>query len=195
MFLTVQALRSPHHGDATRRLVLRSTDALRATGILDIPPLVSVDDDRDSLVLVGFAGRPDADADRVKLARVDLAKTVAALGAGADEVEGYAERLVAGATSDSHYYRLAICDTESRALREFADRSAGMPAAPTDLALLWIGRRDGSETSLVLTGYPDDSSFHTGSAIEDVAGDTRRELGVRVYAGEHDRGVMTRSVA
>src|SRR5207245_11323371 len=96
----------------------------------------------------------------------------------------YNKRMDAGTDIDSGYYRVAICATESGWLREFADRSATGATIPTKLGLLWVGREDEGETSLVLTGYPDDSSFREGTAIENAPWGARRELGVGLYASE-----------
>lgn len=199
MFLTVQALRLDQHGEATRRLVARLSESLRAAGVLEVPLLVSLDDDRDALVMVGFKDRLAADSEHVRLARAALAQVCASLGVLARPLELFTERIRAGGPYDSGYYRVAICETEGRALREFADRSATVSTAPTKLGLLWVGRADQGETALVLTGYANDSSFRAGRAIEDVPGGARRELGVRLYASERsgaihsdDRNVMTR---
>lgn len=197
MLLTIQALRLDQRGDATRRLIARLSESLRAAGVLDIPVLLNVDDDRDVLVLVGFGDRIAAGGDQVQLARAALAKACAALGIAVLPLELYTERIGAGAAADSAYFRLAICETEGRALREFADRSATSSTTPSKIGLLWIGRADEGGTALVLMGYPDDSGFRAGPAIEDAPGGARRELGVRLYASEpranvDDRIVMTR---
>ncbi|OLC56479.1 MAG: hypothetical protein AUH85_06225 [Chloroflexi bacterium 13_1_40CM_4_68_4] len=188
MLLTVQALRLEQPGEPTRRLVARLSRSLRSAGVLDIPLLMSVDDDREAAVLVGFADRVTAFADRVALARRALSTALAALGIGARPLELFGERIGAGTGSSSRYYRLAICETEGQALREFADRATTLAKSPGDLALLWIGRAESGDAVLVLTGYPDDSSFRTGTAIEDAPQGARRRLGVRVYAGEAAAG-------
>lgn len=99
MFLTVQALRLGQRGDATRRLIARLSESLRAAGVLDVPVLVSLDDERDALVLVGFADRAAADAGHVRLARAALAKACAALGIVARPLELFTERIGTGAAS------------------------------------------------------------------------------------------------
>lgn len=193
MLLTVQPFRLGDPG--ARRALARLSESLRRTGVLHIPLLVSLDDDRDALVLVGFGDRAAAGAEEVRLARVALATAGAALGVAAAPLELYTERIRAGAASDSGYYRLAISETEVRALRVFADRSATSSTTPTELGLLWIGQADEGATALVLTGYPDDSSFRSGRAIEDVPDGARYALGVRLYASERPgaSGVRDRS--
>lgn len=192
MVLTVLALRLAQHGDTPRRLIEGLSASLRAAGVLELPLLVSLEDDRDVLVLVGFGNRVAAEADHVQLARAALAKACAGLGIVASPLERYTERIGAGAASHAGYYRLAICEREVSALRAFAERSATASTTPTPPGLLWIGRAEQSETALVLTGYPDDSAFRDGRPIEDAPDEARRALRVRLYASER-RGMNSSS--